>query len=118
MCKDIMGTHNQHSGTKDFNKQDSWQPSIVFLSTERNKKDYNRDAQTVKYVEGQLVWLHEEHFLKKHRKLAPKWSGPFKIVKVFQFGVVDILYKKVYCINMAQLKPFIQQLKQPNQQQR
>ena len=88
-----------------------------FVSTERNEKDYNKEAQSAKYVEGQLVWLHEENFLNRNRKLAPKWSGPYKVVKVFQFGVVDILYKnKIYRVNVARLKPFIQQEQQPQQQ--
>lgn len=89
-----------------------------FVSTERNEKDYNREAQSAKYVEGQLVWLHEENFLNKNRKLAPKWSGPYKIVKVFNFGVVDILYKnKVYRVNVARLKPFVQHQQQAQQQE-
>ena len=98
-------------------------------ATTRNEKDYNRNAVPMKYVEGQLVWLHEENFLNKNRKLAPKWSGPYKIVKVFTFGAVDISYKnKIYRVNMARIKPYIdtetrtqefkeQQQQQPQQQQ-
>ena len=83
----------------------------------------------MKYVEGQLVWLHEENFLNRNKKLAPKWSGPYKIVKVFTFGAVDISYKnKIYRVNMARIKPYIntetqtqvfreQQQQQPQQQQ-
>ena len=77
-------------------------------ATARNEKDYNRNAVPTNYVEGQLVWLHEENFLNKNRKLAPKWSGPYKIVKVFTFGAVDIAYKnKIYRVNMARIKPYI-----------
>ena len=78
-------------------------------STQRNEDDYNRTAVPMKYEENQLVWLHEENFLHKNKKLAPKWTGPYKVVKVFNFGVVDILFKnKVYRVNVARLKPFIQ----------
>jgi len=97
-------------------------------ATTRNEKDYNREAKPTTYQEGQLVWLHEENFLNKNKKLAPKWSGPYKIVKVFSFGVVDISYKnKIYRVNVARIKPFIQgnaplteveqQQQQPQQQQ-
>ena len=77
-----------------------------------------------KYIEGQLVWLYEENFLNKNRKLAPKWSGPYKIVQVFTFGAVDISYKnKIYQVNMAHIKPYFhtdmqtQELREKKQEQ-
>ena len=90
-------------------------------ATARNEKDYNKTAMPATYVQGQLVWLHEENFLNKNRKLAPKWSGPYKIVKVFTFGAVDISYKnKIYRVNMARIKPYIHtdmQTQEPKEQE-
>ena len=71
---------------------------------------YNRKAEQTNYQVGQLILLKEENFLHKNKKLASQWSGPYKIVKVMQFGVVDIEYKnKIYRVNVARIKPYITQ---------
>ena len=70
--------------------------------------DHDKDARQLEYRMGQLVWLKEHNFLGKNRKLAPNWTGPYQIVKVFEFGVVDLKYKnKIYRVNVDRLKPFI-----------
>ena len=74
------------------------------------EQNYNKKAEQTNYQVGQLILLKEENFLHKNRKLASQWSGPYKIVKVMQFGVVDIEYKnKIYRVNVARIKPFFAQ---------
>jgi transposase InsO family protein len=80
-------------------------------STERTAQDYNRNAVATNYTIGQLVWLKEENFLHKNRKLASQWSGPYRINKVLDFGVIDIDFKgKIYRVNVARVKPFVPQV--------
>jgi transposase InsO family protein len=74
----------------------------------RTEADHNRTATAANYQVGQLVWLQEHNFLNKNRKIAPQWTGPYKVVKVFDFGVIDILYKnKNYRVNVGRVKPFV-----------
>ncbi|MGV0986805.1 MAG: RNase H-like domain-containing protein, partial [Limnohabitans sp.] len=79
----------------------------AFQASERTETDFNKKAKTFQYKVGQLIWLKEENFLGKNRKLAQKWTGPYQILKIFDFGVVDIEFKnKVYRVNMNRIKPF------------
>ena len=55
------------------------------MASQVTKDYFDKSAQQHKYVAGQLVWLHEENFLGRNRKIAPKWTGPYKIVKAFDF---------------------------------
>jgi len=74
---------------------------------QKSEDDFNKKAIPFKYTVDQLVWLSEQNFLARNRKLAPKWTGPFKIVKIFDFGVVDIEHKrKIYRVNMDRIKPY------------
>ena len=72
------------------------------------KLDHDRHARQHQYQVGQLVWLQEHNFLGKNRKLAPQWTGPYKICKILPFGVADLEYKnKIYRVNVNRLKPHI-----------
>ena len=46
------------------------------------QKQYDKKAEPHKYQKDQLVLLSEHHFLNKNAKLAPKWTGPHKIVRL------------------------------------
>jgi hypothetical protein len=86
-------------------------------SVTRTESDYNKNATQHSYSVNQLVWLQEQNFLGKNRKIAMHWTGPYKIVKVFEFGVVDIAYKnKIYRVNMNRIKPYTEETF-PTQQQ-
>jgi len=57
----------------------------IIAAHEKNKKYYDARHRHVEYFPGQLVML-KTHFLSKKdekftRKLAPKWSGPYRIHK-------------------------------------
>jgi hypothetical protein len=49
-------------------------------STEENQENFDKKAEPHKYQLQQLVLLDEHSFLHKNTKLAPKWSGPHRII--------------------------------------
>ena len=51
---------------------------------------FNRHAAPYHYTVGQLVFLDEQNFLGRNRKLAPRWTGPHVITKIFDAGVVQL----------------------------
>ena len=51
-------------------------------STEGYREQFNKKAQPHSYQVGQLVLLDEHSFLHKNTKLAPKWSGPHRILQL------------------------------------
>ena len=86
------------------------------VATKATEEYYNKKATTMQYQVDQLVWLQEHNFLHRNKKLAPQWTGPYNILKVFDFGVVDIEYKgKRYRVNTQQIKPYISNERQTQQ---
>jgi hypothetical protein len=73
------------------------------------QSQFNKKASPYNYVIGQMVWSNVRNFLGLNRKLSPLWEGPFPISKVYENGVVGIIYtnKKNVCINAARIKPYI-----------
>jgi hypothetical protein len=57
-----------------------------------------------------MVWTDIRNFLGRNRKLSPNWEGPCAISKVYENGVVEIIYKKnkTVKINVAPIKPNIE----------
>jgi hypothetical protein len=51
-------------------------------ATDKQKLHYDATATHHNYHEGQFVLLEDFNFLNKNRKLAPKFSGPFRILQV------------------------------------
>ncbi len=51
-------------------------------ATDQQKEYFDRKATQHEYHEGQFVLLDDFNFLNKNHKLAPKFSGPFKILRV------------------------------------
>jgi hypothetical protein len=77
-------------------------------SSARMEQDFNKKARPHNYQVGQMVWLQEMNFLGKNRKLAPNWGGPFQILKVFDFGVVDLACtNRIQRVNMDRIKPYV-----------
>ena len=88
-----------------------------FVAGKATEDYYNKGATAMQYRVDQLVWLQEHNFLNKNRKIAPQWTGPYKILKVFDFGVIDIEYKgKCYRVNNQRLKPFVPNIAEPQLQ--
>jgi hypothetical protein len=52
------------------------------LATDKQKEYFDKQASHHTFHEGQFVLLNEFNFLNKNKKLAPKYSGPFKILHV------------------------------------
>jgi hypothetical protein len=74
------------------------------------QSQFNKKASPYNYVVGQMVWSDVQNFLGRNRKLSPNWEGPFPISKVYENGVVEIIYKnkKTVNINVARIKPYIE----------
>jgi hypothetical protein len=74
----------------------------------RMEQDFNKKARPHNYQIGQMVWLQVMNFLGKNRKLAPTWDGPFQILKIFDFGVVDLACtNRIQRVNMDRIKPYV-----------
>jgi hypothetical protein len=60
------------------------------------------------FHEGQFVLLNEFNFLNKNRKLAPKYSGPFKIIRVKGPHNVELLLTNGHkiVVNVARVKRY------------
>jgi len=69
---------------------------------------YDAKAQPHNYKEGQLVLLDEHNFLKKNVKLAPKWSGPHRILKIKGpcTSELQLDNNKRIIVNVNRLKPY------------
>ena len=83
-------------------------------TSQQSKDNHDKHATPHTYKVNDLIWLHEEKFLGRNITISPQWTGPYKIVKVFKFRVVDIKYKgKIYRVNVGRIKPFVNE---PNEQ--
>jgi transposase InsO family protein len=74
----------------------------------RAEADYNKTARPHHYQPGQSVWLNEQNFLGRNRKLSPNWTGPYPILRVFDNGVVELqLPTRKLRVNVGRIKPYI-----------
>jgi hypothetical protein len=78
-------------------------------ATEKSKKDYDNKATPHNFTVGQLVLLDEHSFLHKNTKLAPKWSGPHRILKLKGPVNVELKLKneKHLLVHTNRLKPYV-----------
>lgn len=70
--------------------------------------DNDAKSQRHNNQRGKLVLLDEHNFLKKKAKLAPKWSGPHRILKLNGPCNAELklnINKKVV-VNITRLKPY------------
>jgi hypothetical protein len=51
-------------------------------ASDQTKLQYDAKAAPHKFLPDQLVLLDEHNFLGKNQKLAPKWTGPHKVLKL------------------------------------
>jgi hypothetical protein len=78
-----------------------------FQATDRYAAAFNKSAHPCNYQVGQLLWLDVRNFLGKNKKLAQNWEGPYPILKIHPFGVVDIQLKnRVFRCNVSRTKPY------------
>ena len=74
----------------------------------RAEMDYNKTARPHHFAPGQAVWLNEQNFLGRNRKLSPNWLGPYPILKVFDNGVVELqLPRRKLRVNVGRIKPYV-----------
>jgi hypothetical protein len=70
---------------------------------------YDSKAVPHKFLPTQLVLLDEHSFLHKNQKLAPKWSGPHKIVRLKGDANAEILLRhnnRKTVVHTNRLKPY------------
>jgi hypothetical protein len=78
-------------------------------ATEKTKRDYDKKATPHNFTVGQLVLLDEHSFLHKNTKLAPKWSGPHRILRLKGPVNVELKLKneKHLLVHTNRLKPYV-----------
>jgi hypothetical protein len=73
------------------------------------RTQYDLKAALHKFLPQQLVLLDEHSFLHKNLKLAPKWLGPHKIIRLKGDSNVEILLRhnnRKTVVNTNRLKPY------------
>ncbi len=77
-------------------------------ASDQLQAQFNQKASPYNYVINQLVWLDEQNFLGRNRKISPNWTGPYRILQVFHNGVVELqLPNRKLRANVARIKPYI-----------
>jgi hypothetical protein len=78
-------------------------------STEENQENFNKMAEPHKYQIQQLILLDEHSFLHKNTKLAPKWSGPHRIICLKGPVHVELLTikGKHLLVHVNRIKPYL-----------
>jgi hypothetical protein len=78
------------------------------LATDKQKNYFDKMATHHEFHEGQFVLLNEFNFLNKNRKLAPKYSGPFKIIRVKGPHNVELLLTngRKIVVNVTRVKRY------------
>ncbi len=77
-------------------------------ATDQQKCYFDKKATHHKFHEGQFVLLNDFNFLNKNCKLAPKFSGLFKILCVKNQHNVELLLANgcKIVVNVARIKPY------------
>jgi hypothetical protein len=77
--------------------------------TEDYKHYYDQNATPRTFQPQQLVLLDEHSFLHKNQKLAPKWSGPHRVIKIKGSNNAELLLRngKRLLVHFNRLKPYI-----------
>ncbi len=79
------------------------------MASEEAERQFNKKAEPHTFLPDQLVLLDEHSFLAKNQKLAPKWSGPHKILCLKGECNVELLLRhnnKKLITHVNQLKPY------------
>ena len=78
------------------------------LYKERTKKWHDKSILRKEFKEGDLVLLFNSRFKFFPGKIKTKWSGPFKVMKVFPYGSVEVERgdKTCFLVNGHRLKKY------------
>ncbi|XP_015970507.1 uncharacterized protein LOC107493983 [Arachis duranensis] len=77
---------------------------------ERAKKKHDSNIAPRKFEEGQKVLLYNSRLKLFPGKLKSRWSGPFLVTKVSQYGQVEIMEEKsqrTFTVNGQRLKHYL-----------
>ena len=84
-------------------------------TTEKSHDYFNQKAKPHGYQNGQLVLLEETQFLGKNTKLAPKYSGPHRVIS--QKGPVNIelllANGRKIVVHVSRIKPYLLPFSKP-----
>ena len=76
----------------------------------RTKHWHDKHIQHRKFIPGQLVLLHNTRLRLFPGKLKSRWSGPFKLLKSYPHGAVDLLDEQTgheFKVNGHRVKHYI-----------
>ena len=78
------------------------------LYKDRTKFWHDRHLSKKEFQEGELVLIFNSRLRLFLGKLKSRWSGPFKVVKVYPHGAVDLANAKreIFKVNGHRLKPY------------
>ena len=77
-------------------------------ATEVQKTYFDKSATHHEYQMGQFLLMEDYNFLNKNCKLAPRFSGPFRILRVKGSHNLELLLTngRKIVINVARVKPY------------
>ena len=80
------------------------------ICKERIKHWHDKHIQHRKLSPGELMLLHNTMLRLFSGKLKSQWSGPFKLLRIYPHGVVDLLDEKTpqeFKVNRHRVKHYI-----------
>ena len=79
------------------------------LYKDRTKLWHDKHLSKKEFHEGELVLLYNSRLKLFLGKLKSRWSGPFKVIKIYPHGAIDIANEKgeVFKVNIHNLKPYL-----------
>ena len=78
------------------------------LYKDRTKLWHDRHLSKKEFQEGEFVLLFNSRLKLFPGKLKSRWTGPFKVIKVYPHGAVDLVNQKgeIFKVNGQRLKPY------------
>ncbi len=78
-------------------------------ASDQAKLQFDAKAAPHKFLPGQLVLMDEHNFLGKNQKLAPKWKGPHKVLRLKGDSNLEIQLRhnnRKTVVHVNRLKPY------------
>ena len=79
------------------------------LYKDRTKWWHDKHIHKKEFHEGELALLYNSRLKLFPGLLKSRWSGPFKIIKVYPYGAIDLANDKgeIFKVNGHRLKPYL-----------
>jgi len=90
---------------------EAYQNSMFYKG--KTKRFHDSSIARKEFVVGQQVLLYNSRLRRMGGKLRSKWIGPFVVINVYPYGVVEIESQstdKSFKVNEHHLKPFLSNL--------